>query len=99
MYACGKGRHTNMYCCVYKMYYSVTVQQNPIKLGVDTAPYSGSVSSSLEPCGSFTFGVQNVLVSTIQMYSKSKTSNAHNSSLEGAMRLKQGPLDFSFHVL
>ena len=35
----------------------------------------------------------------IQMYSELKTINAINSALEGAVRLKQAPLDFSFHLL
>ena len=49
MFACGKGRHTNMYrTLVFKHFDSITVQQNHIKLTVHREPYSGSLS---QVCG------------------------------------------------
>ena len=74
-----------------------------MKLGVGIAPNSPCLSLLLGHWGSFSFGVENVLVSSvlspIEMHSEFKISNAHNSSLEGAVQLKQAPLDLSFHFL
>ena len=74
-----------------------------MKLGVGIAPNSRCLSLLLGHWSSFNFGVGNVLVSSflfpIEMHSEFKTSNAHNSSLEGAVQLKQEALDLSFRFL
>ena len=64
-----------MHTCGVHHYYSTTIQQNRIKFGVliPVVLDSSSFSPSMHHCGSFSFGVANVLVfrfePPIQMYS------------------------------
>ena len=60
----GKGRHTDT--AMSKMpisYFSVHFQQNYMRFGVSTTPNSNSLNLDLRLCSSFSFGVENVLVS------------------------------------
>ena len=59
----GKGRHRYKYKCVWKYYFSITVQWVYMKLGVGIAPNSRCLTLLLGHWNSFSFCVENVLVS------------------------------------
>ena len=62
MYRRGKGRHA---CKMFRRHFSVTVQRNHMRVGGIVAPNSGSLSLTLGPCSSFSFGVVSVLLSRL----------------------------------
>ena len=46
-----------------RRHFSITVQRNRMRFGGIVVPTSGSLSLTLEPCSSFSFGVVSVLLS------------------------------------
>ena len=48
---------------MFRRHFSITVQRNRMRFGGIVAPNSGSLSLTLGPCSSFSFGVVSVLLS------------------------------------
>ena len=51
---------------MFRRYFSISVQQNHMKLGGVVAPNSGCLSLTLGLCSSFSFGVVSVLLSRFE---------------------------------
>ena len=58
---------TSLVCATY---YSISVQRNRFKFGVHIAPYGGSLGLSLWHCSSFSFDIEEVLVSKFDVLFK-----------------------------